>query len=170
MFTLELAQEICNRVAADESLASICRDAHMPTPVTIWNWVQVHPQFRAAYSQARLNQAHTIADKLSDVRGKLWKGRMAPARANSLFSIIKWEAGVRNPAAYGGHSRIEPEPDRMPQRDLSKLTNEELDQLERLLVKAEVDEDPSRAGTPWRSEAPRRSGIGVQRGRWPTRA
>lgn len=70
-FSLEVAQEICNRIAQDESLDSICRDPHMPSTVTVYAWTRKYPEFRAAYIQARIDQSHTVADNASDIRKAL---------------------------------------------------------------------------------------------------
>jgi hypothetical protein len=142
-FTLKLAREICDRISNDETLGSICSGPHMPTPVTIWNWTRAHAEFREAYNQARLNQAHTIADSLSEARKQLWTRKMAPARANALLNIVRWEAAVRNPEAYGGKAKADPEPEREPEHDFSKLSTEELETIERLLAKAQPDGDPA---------------------------
>src|SRR5688500_12937229 len=41
-----LGAEICRRLAAGESLRSICRaDPSMPTEKTVWNWARAHPEF-----------------------------------------------------------------------------------------------------------------------------
>ena len=43
----ELGAAICRRIAAGESLRSICRDdPAMPTEKTVWNWACAHPGFR----------------------------------------------------------------------------------------------------------------------------
>jgi hypothetical protein len=42
----ELAAAICRRVAAGESLRSICRaNASMPSGKTVWNWRRAHEEF-----------------------------------------------------------------------------------------------------------------------------
>jgi hypothetical protein len=47
-YTPDLGAAICRRVAAGESLRSICRaDPSMPTEKTVWNWARAHEEFRA---------------------------------------------------------------------------------------------------------------------------
>src|SRR5947209_15570430 len=42
-----LGAAICRRVAAGESLRSICRDdPAMPTDKTVWNWARRHREFK----------------------------------------------------------------------------------------------------------------------------
>ncbi|MDB5462070.1 MAG: terminase small subunit protein [Phenylobacterium sp.] len=46
-YTPERGAAICRRLAAGESLRSICRaDPAMPTEKTVWNWARAHEEFR----------------------------------------------------------------------------------------------------------------------------
>lgn len=46
-YTPERGAAICRRLAAGESLRSICRaDPSMPTEKTVWNWARAHEEFR----------------------------------------------------------------------------------------------------------------------------
>jgi hypothetical protein len=123
-FSREAAEEICDRLAQDESLDSICRDPHLPSTVTVYAWIRQHPAFRTAYGQARLNQSETIADSGSDLRKAVWRGEIDPARARVLASLIKWETACRNPAGYSERYRRDDE--REPPNPYSKLSDEEL--------------------------------------------
>lgn len=134
-FSLKVAEEICNRIAQDESLDSICRDAHMPSTVTVYAWTRRYPEFRAAYIQARIDQADAIADRVSDIRKALWCGEMGPATATALGGLIKWETARRNPRGYGNRVTIDDEPEPVEETDMSVLSDEELDTLERILSK-----------------------------------
>jgi hypothetical protein len=50
----EVGAAICRRLAAGESLRSICRaDAAMPTEKTVWNWAQAHEEFRLMKAHAQ---------------------------------------------------------------------------------------------------------------------
>jgi hypothetical protein len=60
-YTPELGAAICRRVAAGESLRSICRaDPSMPTEKTVWNWARAHPPFAAMKAHA-LDQARAAS-------------------------------------------------------------------------------------------------------------
>lgn len=60
-YDAELAAWICARLAAGESLRSICRaDKAMPTEKTVWNWARSHPDFRAAKEVAMMLQRQAI--------------------------------------------------------------------------------------------------------------
>jgi len=49
-----LGAAICRRLAAGESLRSICRlDPSMPTEKTVWNWARAHQEFRLMKTHAQ---------------------------------------------------------------------------------------------------------------------
>ena len=50
----ELGAAICRRVAAGESIRSICADPAMPTGKTVWNWARAHEDFA-------LMKAHAVS-------------------------------------------------------------------------------------------------------------
>ena len=100
-FTDELAAEICERIAMDESLVKICEGENMPSTNTVYRWLHDKPDFRDNYVRARGDQAHTVADQAKKVRDDLLAGLIDHQTANALLNFIKWETGKRNPKTYG---------------------------------------------------------------------
>jgi len=83
---------ICSRLAAGESLASICRnDPSMPTEKTVWNWARAHPEFarwRAwALETARARAMAAHAERAAARRARLAgpMGRRAWNRGRSGY-------------------------------------------------------------------------------------
>jgi hypothetical protein len=68
-YTEEIGDEICARIAAGESLRSICKDDHMPVMSTVMLWVVdgKHVMFSEQYAEARRNQAEVLADELMEI-------------------------------------------------------------------------------------------------------
>jgi hypothetical protein len=66
-FNLEIAGEICGRIAAGESLNRICKEDGMPDQVTVYRWIAANEDFRKIYAQAREEQAETLADEITDL-------------------------------------------------------------------------------------------------------
>jgi len=64
IFSQQLADIICIRIAEGESLREICRDDEMPERVTIYRWLQADPDFCNHYTRAREDQADTLADEI----------------------------------------------------------------------------------------------------------
>lgn len=97
-YTPELAAEICERLVA-ESMLKICMDDHMPTRMTVYNWLGKHEDFYAMYMRARELQAHHIADVGShmSIHGVGGDPQSAAVQLNAL----KWAAGRLNGRHYG---------------------------------------------------------------------
>lgn len=100
-YTEELADLICDRIAGDESLESICREDDMPGSSTVRQWLRKHPTFAANYARAREEQGHTAADTLSDIRKQILRGEIAPDVGRAVADITKWESARRAPKHYG---------------------------------------------------------------------
>ena len=70
IYTQELADEICQRIAEGETLTAICKPDDFPVALyTVLEWVRldVGPGFSASYARARTTQADVWADELKDV-------------------------------------------------------------------------------------------------------
>lgn len=101
IYSPELARQICDRLALDESLASICRDKGMPGVTTVYRWRDENPAFREEYARARTDQGHTVADGLGDIRRRLLAGEIDAATATAAANIAKWEASRRAARDFG---------------------------------------------------------------------
>jgi hypothetical protein len=64
IFTQQVADIICERIAEGESLREICKDDDMPTRMTIYRWLQSDTVFCDHYTRAREDQADTLADEI----------------------------------------------------------------------------------------------------------
>ena len=152
LYTDKLAAKICRRLAAGESLRAICRDNAMPSISTVMGWLfdGNHDKFSEQYARAREAQAEIRADEIVDIAdddtndfaadkdGKLVANSEHIQRSRLRVDARKWIAAKLLPKRYGdkiqhtgdggGPIRVRP--------DLSKLTSEELDVLERILGRA----------------------------------
>lgn len=141
MYSDELAQTICDRIAGDESLESICREDGMPASSTVRRWLRDKPEFEANYARAREEQGHTVADTLSDIRKQVLSGQVPPDVARAAADIAKWEAGRRVPKKYGDkllHGNDPDNPMPVPQVtiDVSGMTTEALRELQQAAARA----------------------------------
>lgn len=115
-FTPEIADEICERLAAGESLRAICRDEHIPDKTTVGRWLadKNNQAFRTQYAQAREAQADhyleeiiEIADNATDdIRAlgnntPLGINASAIARARLQVDARKWVMSKLAPKKYG---------------------------------------------------------------------
>lgn len=67
IFTEELASRICERLAAGESLRSVCRDDDMPAPSTVIGWTNSNEAFSEQYAKARQHGYQFMADELLEI-------------------------------------------------------------------------------------------------------
>ena len=149
LYTEALAAEICRRLAEGESLRSICRDEAMPDKATVLRWLadEAKADFRDQYVLAREMQADALFDEALEIAddalgdwavdkdGKKVFDHEHVQRSRLRVDTRKWAAGKLAPKRYGdkiqhtgdggGPIRVRP--------DLSKLTDEELNALERIL-------------------------------------
>jgi hypothetical protein len=58
----DVREEILQRIATGETLASICKDAHMPERTVVYKWRMDEPEFERRFAQARLVGHDAIAD------------------------------------------------------------------------------------------------------------
>ncbi len=152
LYTDKLAAKICRRLAVGESLRAICADKAMPAISTVMGWLfdGKHGEFSEQYARAREAQAEVRADEIVDIAdddtndftadkdGKLVADHEHIQRSRLRVDARKWIAAKLLPKRYGdklqhtgdggGPIRVRP--------DLSKLTGEELDALERILGRA----------------------------------
>ncbi len=151
-YTPEVAADICTRLAEGESVRSICRDGAMPALRTVMGWLfdGEHEEFLQQYASAREVQAEVWADEIvgiaddaagdltTDKDGKDVVNHEHIQRSRLRVDTRKWIASKLLPKRYGdklqhtgeggGPIRVRP--------DLSKLTDEELNALERILGRA----------------------------------
>lgn len=92
-YTKALALDICERIAAGESLNSICREESYPHKVTIMRWLlsesSVYSGFRNQYALARQIQAEFLADDIFDITDDArndWMDREDPENPGFTFN------------------------------------------------------------------------------------
>lgn len=67
IYTDELVNTICLRIADGESLNKICKDEKMPDKATVFRWLVSDQIFCDKYTRARELQAETQFDELIDI-------------------------------------------------------------------------------------------------------
>ena len=151
-YTEAIAAKVCRRLAEGESLRTICGDTAMPAISTVMGWLfdGKHADFSEQYARARDLQADKLFDEALEIAdeasedwtttedGKKILDHEHVQRSRLRVDTRKWAAGKLAPKRYGdklqhtgdggGPIRVRP--------DLSKLTDEDLDALERILGRA----------------------------------
>lgn len=154
IFKQATADEICERIAAGESLRAICRDKRMPAASTVFKWLNDKPDFAEQYAHAREAQADTLADEIvaiadeecttvradkhgtraddGDGNTEVVFDSAAVARNRLRVDARKWVASKLKPRKYGDKVAIGGADDLPPVRatiDTSKLSDAALKEL-----------------------------------------
>jgi hypothetical protein len=129
IYSDQLVETICLRIAEGESLNKICKDAEMPDKATVFRWLVSDQVFCDKYARARELQAETQFDELIDivdqppelsyVTGK--DGEVIEVKFDSSYvawmklrvDTRKWTAARMAPKKYGEQKQTEQEFDPM---------------------------------------------------------
>lgn len=128
-YTMDMALEICSRLAQGEPLTKICKEEDKPHVSTVYRWIAALPDFRDMYTRAREDQADTLADEIIAIsddsandtyeneEGKTLTNQEVVARARLRVDARKWVAAKLKPKKYGDKLTSEVSgPDGQPQR------------------------------------------------------
>jgi|JI10StandDraft_1071094.scaffolds.fasta_scaffold06963_10 hypothetical protein len=107
IFTQEIADAVCARLASGESLRRICLDADMPDRTTIWDWRAKFPEFANQYAYSRKAQAEVYFDEVIDISdetvGDPSEVQSAKLRADSR----KWVLARMDRNLYGEKASLD---------------------------------------------------------------
>jgi hypothetical protein len=101
VYSDELAETICQRIANGEGLRAICRDDDMPGRQTVLDWLndEKYAAFRAKYARAREAQADFLDEAMADVADNATPENVQVARLR--VDTMKWRASKLAPKKYG---------------------------------------------------------------------
>ena len=110
LYTPAIADEICDRLAAGESLRSICSDPHMPSDSIVQLWAgeesEARPEFVGRYARARQRGYERLADELIAISDDpcLFDGKpdnVLVQRARLMSDNRKWLLSKMLPRQFG---------------------------------------------------------------------
>jgi hypothetical protein len=96
-FTLEVANDLCERLSKGESLRTICEEADKPSRSTVQRWLASNETFRIQYAHAREQQAEWYAERIVDDAMTATDAAIGRLRMDAL----KWAASKLAPKKYG---------------------------------------------------------------------
>jgi len=102
LYSDELAEQICLRLASGESLIGICKDKSLPCRSTVFGWMlkDEHKPFLDKYLHARAIAGHACADKLLSLVNELESSSIEPSIAREMSSNLRWSAERMAPRYY----------------------------------------------------------------------
>jgi len=121
LFTKDLADQICERLADGESMRSIARDDSMPSCSSIFKWIRENIEFSQQYDRAKVESADALVEDMLDIAdneagqpllidGKplmidekpvMTKDGPSVAHARLRVDTRKWAASKLKPKKYG---------------------------------------------------------------------
>ena len=109
IYSDDLADFICERLACGESLRRICEDQEMPDRITVIRWLAKDESFATKYARAREVQAHVWVDDMyetakSDPERNPITGAIDSASVTHIrnrVATMQWLAAKLNPKRYG---------------------------------------------------------------------
>lgn len=123
IYTPELAARICERLAAGESLRSICRDDDMPDGTTVYDWLKTNVEFSQQYAEARDKGLEAMAEETLQIADdgqndwmdrELENGRIERVvdhehinRSRLRVDTRKWYLSKLAPKRYGDRLAVE---------------------------------------------------------------
>ena len=118
-YTEAVAHEICTRLMEGQGLVEICRDDHIPSIRTIFDWLddKRYTKFLHRYNSARIKQAEYLADEMLEIADdgtNDWVDRKNKdgttyraldhehvSRSSLRVHTRKWAASKLQPKKYG---------------------------------------------------------------------
>lgn len=116
LYTPELADAICERLAGGESMRSISRDDDMPAMATLFKWLREIESFSEQYARAKEECADMYAEDVIEIADNAtndWMENNDPdnpgfrlngehiQRSRVRIDARKWIAGKLKPKKYG---------------------------------------------------------------------
>lgn len=102
-YNADTVSALCERIAAGESVKSICRDKAMPSEYTVYKWLNDFPEFAKQYAHARERQADFYADDIIRIADECED----PQKARVQIDARKWKASKMAPKKYGDRQEVE---------------------------------------------------------------
>lgn len=139
----DLLDEFCARMTEGQKISDICKDPIFPSQATVYRTMAVDENVARAITRARIIAQHAFIDQTLD---------MADGATPETVSVVtlqirtrQWNASKIAPRIYGDNKNIDIHEDvtvtTTDTLDVSDLDDEELDVLERVLIKTKAVED-----------------------------
>jgi len=158
LYTDELADQICERLAAGESMRSVSRDDSMPAMSTLFKWIRELPNFTEQYARAKTESADALVEDMLDIAdnqveqpllvdgvplqidGKpvMVKDAVSVNHAKLRVDTRKWAASKLKPKKYGDKMHTE------HSGTINDYSDLEGDALDRKIVEMQQKLDKSR--------------------------
>lgn len=136
-FTPEIFDGICEEISSGKSLRAILKDPDLPSRVAFYKWLDRDQALVNQYARSKQDCADYYAEEIIEIADNCTDTKKARLQIDSR----KWVSSKLKPKSYGDRvdhtssdGSMSPKSD---EPDLSGLTEEEMNDYERLVAKAE---------------------------------
>ena len=99
----EMADRICEELAAGKHLHMICKEDWAPGERTVYQWLDKNPEFAQMYAHARERQQEVLAAEVILIADTVKDA----AVARNMMDARKWYAGKVAPKKWGDRVEID---------------------------------------------------------------
>lgn len=102
-YTVRVAKQICEYIALGSTLDAALKKTGIlaPTKSTFVKWMDLHPELRTWYENARQLQADCHADRMLELSESTLIDPKNASAYKVASDILRWQASIRNPKSYG---------------------------------------------------------------------
>jgi len=98
IYSDDMADEFCRRVAGGRSTLSVCGDLDMPSDTTVYRWRQENASFRDKLTHARDERLEAYADRMTALATRVIdEAELDPQRVNAAVNAIDKAARLQAP-------------------------------------------------------------------------
>lgn len=119
-YSIELANSICEQISQGKSLSIVCKGEGMPSPATVFSWLNKYSDFSENYaracverSEAMMEEMFAIIDDSSNdwmtINGMRVVNRENVERSKARVDLRKWYLSKMKPKKYGDQISIDGE-------------------------------------------------------------
>jgi hypothetical protein len=102
-YTIEIAEKICEAIAAGGHLHIICAEDWAPAERTVYQWLNKKPEFAQMYARARDRQQEVFAAQVILIADTVKDA----AIARNMMDARKWHASKVAPKKWGDKIEID---------------------------------------------------------------
>lgn len=135
-FADDVVEALIERTEKGEPLIVICAEANMPKRRTVYEWIEADPEFAARFRAARARGVHALAEDCLAIADEKTTDAVAVANKRVRIDTRLRLAGKWLPSIYGDRVDVNHSGEIVNRHDLSGLSPDELDALEKLVGKA----------------------------------
>lgn len=129
-------EELLKRLESGEPLTKICIDKRMPSTSAVYAWVESDKEFSGRFRAARARGVHALAEECLAIADEPTNDAVQVANKRVRIDTRLRLAGKWLPKDYGDKLDVSYNAEVTHRHDLSSLSADELDALERIISKA----------------------------------